>query len=210
MTREPTKGTQTPSEHWAIYGQPGVEQRVVDGCQQNNQTAGRPCQLETTRWKTAIALLICAMAAGCVAEEFNDQARGWVDDEQTAVSQPLCLSGPAFPSCFGNCGSLACSDAFPDVCCGCDEGCEARGDCCCGIADARAADRSLRGLSGRAGRRWGKTDLGGDTNQELPGAQRGLPGGTTAIGSARHRPAVVRGPKKEKAPRENVEKTRRL
>ncbi|HLV64897.1 MAG TPA: hypothetical protein VKY73_03765 [Polyangiaceae bacterium] len=52
-----------------------------------------------------------------------------------AKSQAICPIGPAFPSCYGKCGALVCSPIDPNACCSCDDGCVARGDCCCDFED---------------------------------------------------------------------------
>jgi hypothetical protein len=77
---------------------------------------------------------LCALALGSGASaacevETGPSAGG--SGEIARGSDGLCLVGPAFPSCYGQCGHLTCSPIDPNACCHCDAGCVDRDDCCC-------------------------------------------------------------------------------
>ncbi len=79
-----------------------------------------------------VVVAFLVLSGGCEAAELPAPAR---EDQRPDVSLKeqalVCLRGPAFPSCYGNCGFLDCSPIDPGACCSCDTGCVARGDCCC-------------------------------------------------------------------------------
>jgi hypothetical protein len=81
----------------------------------------------------ALALSFVALLFSCEAGEPPGTEHGPAD--LGVREQALCLRGPAFPSCYGNCGFLDCSPIDPGACCACDTGCVARGDCCCDYQD---------------------------------------------------------------------------
>ncbi len=91
----------------------------------------------TFRSLTATALVGLACVNGCSAGTDNESATSTAprhadqaETDQTGAA--LCpIGGPLYPSCYGHCGFLSCSPAYPSICCSCDAGCVDRGDCCC-------------------------------------------------------------------------------